>query len=243
MERLGRRKGEVDRIGFVVLLLFGEQGFGLSQVFQHKRIRIVERCAAHGFFLEVFRAEYYSQFIFGRRRVVGFAEAFQQFRVAERTDGVHFARVDVQFVEFLVVGFLGFHRVDAVQIEVAVADGRVERAVDRFDFGVGRAHGPQVVVAVDVAVALHRIYQVALDVRQQRQIARVEGRALQTGVDADHVLFGIVVVLHPAVFGYRLPRKLVQAGDRTHQQSERREADFDMVFYSFHYLVVRCLES
>ena len=171
----------------------------------------------------------------GRCGIVGLAEAFDEFRVAEGADGVDFSRVLLEGLEIRVAGLVGHDLVDTVKVEVATADYGIELCIDGFEFEVRGADVPQPEIAVGVRVALYREYEVALDVGQQGQQTAVKRTAHQAGINSGEVLFGIGEGFHGILFGDGSLGIFVQTRDRADNYREHRHVACYVVQYWFSY--------
>lgn len=224
VQRLGRGRGHVDVAVGVVLLV--EAFLGLGQVVEYELVRVVERCAAGRLGRKVFRAQHDAQFRLGRVRLIGLAEGLEQLGIAERTHGVDLARVLFELLDVGVADLVRHHLVDAVEVEVAVADHLVEGGINRFELQVGRAYVPAPERAVGVGVAFDGIDQVGLDVGQQGEVAAVKRVALERGVDAGERLLGVGEGAHGLLLRDGRTGVLVQARGGADKYREGRKIEF-----------------
>ena len=224
VQRLGRGRSHVDVAVGVVLLV--EAFLGLGQVVEHELVRVVERRAAGRLGRKVFRAQHDAQFRLGRVRLIGLAEGLEQLGIAERTHGVDLARVLLELLDVGVADFVGHHLVDAVEVEIAVADHLVEGGVNRFELQVGRAYVPAPERAVGIGIAFDGIDQVGLDVGQQGEVAAVKRVALERGVDAGERLLGVGEGAHGLLLRDGRTGVLVQARGGADKYREGRKVEF-----------------
>ena len=164
--------GEVRGISAVVLV--AQQGVREPELFEYESVAVLERSPFHGFVIEETGAQHDPKFPVGSLRFVSLAVKFHQFAVCKGPGAVHLTRKIVEILYFLVVRERSLEPVHAVEKVVAAADYGVKCGIDGLHLRVGRENFPLPNIAVGVGVALHGIYQVALDVGAEGEVAAVE---------------------------------------------------------------------
>ena len=217
------------------VLLFQSQQIGRAiQVVEHEPVGSLQRGPPHRLVTPVVLREHHAQtFAVPAVVLVSLAEALDELRVGQRAGEISFAAALVEQIQRIVVGRRLANRIDPVEQEVAAIDDFVERAVDRFDFGVG---GVEVVpapnVAVNARIAVHAVDQVGLDVGQQGQSARIECRTLEGVVNADDQLVHVLDRFDRLVCANGIFRIFVQTGG----ERERRSRQHRIGFYFLNHL-------
>ena len=219
--KLGVRGSEV------VLQL--QQLRSLVEIIEHELVGVLQRGAPHRLVaLVVLRKHDSRTFAVFAVVLVGFAEAFDQFRVCQRAGEIGFAATLVQQVQLLVVRSRRTDGIDTVENEVTAVDNGVQSSVNRLDLRIG---GENVVpapnVAVNARIAVHAIDQVGLDIGKQRQVPGIEGAAHEGGVNADDRLVHLADRRKRTVRRNRILRILVQTGGK----GERRGRQHRIGFY------------
>ena len=185
-----RSMGHIE--GSVVVVLDIEQLLGLGQILQDKLIRIVERRTTRRLRLAVLRANHNTQLVLGRSRIVGFAVALDQLRVAQSTNGIDLAFIIFKVGNALVIGLATNHPLDTLEEEVTVGNHRIECGINRLNLGIGRADIPLPDIAIGIRVAIYGIDQVGLNLGHERQVTAPQRTTHHAGIDTREELLGFV---------------------------------------------------
>ena len=108
---------------------------------------------------------------------------------------MHLSGVTLHSVDIIIVCLVCNYAVNSVEVVVAVADETVKRSIDRCDFAICRANIPLPDIAVLVRETLDRVYQVALQVGQQCEVAAVKSATFEHCIDSDTQLQYVVIGL------------------------------------------------